>query len=427
MKIKFPFKLSRRFRKILIVVGLTAAMSPMVLLFQNASYIDVEFDPVNLANYYETMTRQCVAVNHTSCQGEVSKFTYQQGPVWGQHVQPNGYTVPTTYNSFLFSPKAVSRKTTYRSTGIYSTQWLNFDLQFLPLNKSEYSYAYNPSFGGLAGNALRSTSYTYYSNLSPISGQPEGLLYNIIGQVLSETIDGVGVKANSYLASGKLASVQKYGVRTDYTYDLNGNLASESKYKDGIKYTAASYGNYKRGIAQLVSKPLSQSTSRVVNDDGKTVAETDGLGRTTYYEYDLNLREKSITYPSGVRADISYPDENTKVIQKGYSREVTTHDVLGRVVETRHSDTNDPSKLIVKLNRWDEEGRLVWRSQPGWGAASSYGESITYDVLNRVISTARSGDGATTTFSYTYPDRATVVKPLGYQTTYRYYLSLIHI
>jgi RHS repeat-associated protein/uncharacterized repeat protein (TIGR01451 family) len=192
---------------------------------------------------------------------------------------------------------------------------------------------------------------------------------------------------------------------TTYTYDANGNLASET---DPLgRTTSYSYDNL--GLPRSLTRPLpaptghaptgstaSNTTSYLYDDFGRLIEIDEPLGRVTKYVYDNNGNKSSATDPNG----------NTTTYQ---------YDALNRLILTTF-----PTKPATTESRtYDFRGNLLDLTDEAGHVTHN-----VYDLAGRLISvTTAFGTGDASTSSYTYYDdgrKKTQTDPLGNPTTYVY-------
>src|SRR6185312_12121654 len=161
----------------------------------------------------------CVATNHTKCAGEYNITTWGQGSYYGTQAVTNPATTVNSNSPNTNYSRFPNQEVIYRNTGIYVKAYKNRDSYGNPGLIEEYSFAYNPSTASNSVGPLRSTSYTYYYNTSPIPGNTQGLTYNILGPVASETLAGIGTITTRYNPTGTPSSKIVYGIEKDFTYN----------------------------------------------------------------------------------------------------------------------------------------------------------------------------------------------------------------
>lgn len=230
----------------------------------------------------------------------------------------------------------------------------------------------------------------------------------IIGKLSNETTTGVGTIIRTWDARGNKLSESRDGVTTSYTYHPSGDIWTMKNARGFI----ATYTNYWRGIARSEAHPEGVNISRVVDEGGRVVSETNGDGKTTAYAYDGLGRQTRITPPVGNPTVITYTP-TTKTETRGAQQKVTTVDGFGR--PTRVS-TND----VVMATSYDSLGRKTFSSIMGF---PNVGHLYQYDILNRTTRITHNADNSYRTFTYSsaagIPSLA-VQDERGFVTTHRY-------
>lgn len=207
---------------------------------------------------------------------------------------------------------------------------------------------------------FRTTQYTYYHDRA--------------NWVLSQTasiIAGGSATSRVFNANAGLQTETKNGVVTSYTYTNQGEIASITHPRSLVH----TFSNYKRGIAQLEQQPEGVSISRVVNDAGFVISETNGEGYVTGYGRDAVGRMTSIDYPRGDDATIVFSGaaKSTRTMTRGALVQVTTRDGLWR-------PTGVVTAGLTVTKEYDADSRLTFESNPN----ASIGTRTTYDSIGRV-------------------------------------------
>ncbi|QRY80305.1 RHS repeat protein [Pseudomonas sp. PDNC002] len=255
---------------------------------------------------------------------------------------------------------------------------------------TRYSYdAYGqPSSVSEQGQRSRTLSYTYV--------RPNGRW--MLGKVSIQSTSGIpGTVGYSYTSTGRISQKSLYGVVTNYTYTVNGDLASEA---DGNGNTSRQ-SDYYRGVPRRTQKADGGVTLRSVNASGTLDSITDPLGRTTRYAYDAMDRVTLIQLPKSslTRYDINYEFSTSGLKQTatraGYTI-VRQFNALGYLINQQEMGG---ASAIVSNAVYQADGHKVFSSFPGYGAASTSGERFEYDAIGRVIS-VRHSDGSSQSTSY---------------------------
>ncbi|MDN2708806.1 hypothetical protein O0880_05145 [Janthinobacterium sp. SUN118] len=192
------------------------------------------------------------------------------------------------------------------------------------------------------------------------------------------------------------------GVTEKYTYDSMGNVSTKTAPR-GLLYT---YSNYKRGVAQKENQPEDIILTRIVDDSGNVISDTNGEGRTTTYTYDGLDRMTSTTYPVRNKVMMVY-GANSRTVLRGPLTEEARYDAFGRVSSISLGG-------VVKTFEYDGLGRMIFDSHPG----ASSGNSYQYDQLGRIVRLGNS-DGTFESYSYAAGTNH-VVDERGYKSSYKY-------
>ncbi|WP_338001185.1 RHS repeat protein [Pseudomonas brassicae] len=268
-----------------------------------------------------------------------------------------------------------------RNGTLYTTQYSNYDAFGNPGTRTESG----PNGGS------RVTTLTYFND--PVKW--------IIGRPKDETSPARSV-TRTLDANGKVLSLTRDGVSTHYTYDSQGNLASQLMPGNRL-YT---YSNYKRDIAQNETQPEGITLSREVDSAGNIITQTNGAAHTTRYTYDGLNRVTSITPPLGTATTIVYTS-NRKTATQGGLVETTEYDPFGRVTRVTRGG-------ITTLYEYDALGRRTFVSHPD----ASTGTRYRYDVLDRV--TQQSNADGTVQNTVYGPATKTITDERGQTTTFTY-------
>jgi len=295
-------------------------------------------------------------------------------------------------DDYIYVPYLSSQSIT-RDSKTYSTSYSNFD-----------SYG-NPKTISESGDKTRTTTREYWYNTSK----------NIVhDKPSSETISGgfSGSFTTNYTYdtnTGNLTQLKKYGVTTDYTYYSNGNLYTMTDANSN-KTTYV----WSNGRISKITNPV-YSISRSINSIGTIASETDGRNNTTSFDYDGNLRLKSIDPPAGNTTYFTYPSDNSyKKEARGSFYTYYYFDGLGRPSGTKDSIgvTTDIVYKSCGLKDYTD---------------SNIGDKTSFDNFGRVTKILHK-DGKYITYSYsdstenkvTVTDEATNNNEATYKT-YLYY------
>ncbi len=227
------------------------------------------------------------------------------------------------------------------------------------------------------------TTLTYPSSSETVVTDPAGRTFTIAlnteGHITSVT-DSSGRKVSFvYETSGNLSEViDANGGHTQYTYNSEHRLLTlrQPKY----------YGN-----ETTEPKPLLVNE---YNENGKIVAQTDQVGRTTTYNYGSIAGATKITDPAGNVTVDYYEDRLLKSVVRGYGTKYsaatsyfydpTTLEMTGICDSNGHCTTK----------KYEAHGNVVSETNP-LGRTTEY----TYDSLNDVTSIV-DPSGVTTKMTY---------------------------
>ncbi len=227
------------------------------------------------------------------------------------------YASTTASDEHTWVPVLTNRTITRDGTS-YSTTYSDFDP----------AYDYFPQTVMESGQKNRITSTTYWDNPSK----------HILGLVKDETITstegGTYHITRSYTTGGNLQYIDRYGMRTDYSYYPDGNLEREQdELGKGITYSDYKYGQpetIQTGEYTYVRRFNPAGTLQSVTRS--TWTRTGDVTHTTFYTYDLLNRLIRADTPIEDNVVITYnPDDKTKTISKGEVSIKYTHDGFGRV------------------------------------------------------------------------------------------------
>lgn len=240
----------------------------------------------------------------------------------------------------------LAEKRVYRDGNTYKTSFSNYD-----------------SFGN-AGSIVesgpnggnRASSFTYYNDTTKW----------ILGKVKTE-VNGGQTITRTFDTNARVLTETKDGVETSYSYDSSGNLAS-IVFPRALKH---SFSDHKLSIPQSESQPGIKIT-RIVDDAGNVISETNGRGKTTTFTYDGLNRLTSTTFPAGNQKHISY-SQSANVATRGGLIETTELDPFGRLAAVALGG-------VRIFYAYDYFGRRTFTSQPD----ANVGTTHEYDIFGRL-------------------------------------------
>ncbi|MBI2487103.1 MAG: beta-propeller fold lactonase family protein [Deltaproteobacteria bacterium] len=267
------------------------------------------------------------------------------------------------------------------------------------------------------GELTRTTDISYFENIS--SGN------YIVGKPLVSTLtDGVETKTitNSYDAKGNLISEDKYGVTTEFSYLLDGNLAWEKNargfYTHFDQYSFGTAGRIRYGSSNASGSDPIYSETRTINWEGTIGSLTNGRGYQTSFSYDGINRLTGVTPPPSGEAVtlITYDDIGGRSykIKKGISEVQYNFDGLGRQIGTQSNVG------VFTEKRYDQCGRKIYESLPFSfdGSTPNTGDSFTYDALDRVTKITHP-DSSSINYSYS-GNNVTISNERNINTTFNF-------
>ena len=233
----------------------------------------------------------------------------------------------------------------------------------------------------------------------------------------TSTIKEYETLENGIVKFNRTASVS---VDTEYTYDVNDNVLTESS-SDGT-VTSYEYNDEDLMTSEETREDgtLTTDMDYEYDEDGNEISETDNIEDTvteTEYE-DGNAVEETVkdtvTTKTTQTTKSDYDDQgNVKSEQTetdsintydgmgrvqtstdGKTRTKYTYDYMGRVTATETATEDAGTTTDTRI--YDENGTLISETD-GRGMTTSY----TYDAMNRNISTVKSGSGASAQTSST--------------------------
>ena len=202
----------------------------------------------------------------------------------------------------------------------------------------------------------------------------------------------------SYIGSGKLSE-------TRYTYDSNGNVASEkSAPYNSTEFIGSTYTYDNNGRHRLTSTDALGHTTTYANYDmfGNPRTVTDYKGRVTSYSYDYAGRLSRMTNPdkSSMNAYTEWGGKGLYTVRQSDDSNPETivhYDALGR--EIRKATLRFDDKWQIVDMEYDQRGRLLRVSLPFVGDSPTVWNTYVYDEHDRPISYTEAS-GRTTVWSY---------------------------
>lgn len=188
---------------------------------------------------------------------------------------------------------------------------------------------------------------------------------------------------NQYNSEGYLITSTVNGIKTTYSYDNKGNLATETDASGNT----TQYLDYTNGQPQRVIDPNGHTTKYTYDYRGLMLTTADAKGNVTKYTYDVMGRVKSVTPPIGNPTTYVYTNHGLTITKtQGSAVTTTNYDGFGRVINSTITDGNNADK-IVQVNKYDPVNNRRFSSYPCRSADKcTVGDVYTYDALGRAIS-----------------------------------------
>jgi YD repeat-containing protein len=247
---------------------------------------------------------------------------------------------------------------------------------------------------GATHSSTRSNWDDYFNPQTLVESGPNGgsrttqSTYNnnktkwVIGQLATSTAPATTL-SRVIDANANVTSETVDGVATSYTYHSDGNVATIT-YPRSLTH---SFSNYKRGIPQLETQPEDITITRVVNDRGFVISETDGEQHAKAYTYDATGRVASIDLPRGNDSVGTYTSLS-KTVTRGSLVETTIYDGLYRITRVTLGG-------IATDYEYDAYDQKTFESNPG----AAIGTRFEYDALGR-LTKLTNADTTTKIFTY---------------------------
>lgn len=367
--------------------------------------------------------------------------TWQYDARFGQptsHTGPNGLTTTWSYDSF-------GRKTLEVRPDGTRTSW---------------SYVYCSGING--GTASCPTNGAYLVQETPLAsdgttqnGPVVKTYYDKLARVLgsdSQGFDGSTVRQlTQYDSKGRAErSCKPYFLSTGTqrwtvnTYDALGRVVATTNPDNSV----ATFGFH--GLTTTITNPLNQTTTTVLNAQGKAISVTEAAG-TTKYTYDPFGNLKTVTDAAGNVATYTYDVRGNKIAMQDPDLGTWryTYNVLGMpltTVDAKNQTTAYTYDLLGRPTQVSEADRTTtytYDTLPkGVGAlasatvtesgATTYSRVPSYDSLGRLKGTVLTIGGVQYTSAATFDSNgrlSTLTYPSGLVLTYTYtslgYLSTV--
>lgn len=199
------------------------------------------------------------------------------------------------------------------------------------------------------GNESRTTTttYEYEDNFYVGTGTPTIKRLPIVEVTTEKNANGEVIYQKCTDPYGKVVREENNGIRTDYTYDKQGNVfTTYSRGVSGTNFTTQKlvvtvYDKYGR-LTDTIQNPVYRNgaftvdatnsivTSNKYDENGNLIEEKDGRGNKTTYEYD----------EEGRLTKVSIPDGTETVNDTLYAYDIQNKDTSGYIISTTDKTTN---------------------------------------------------------------------------------------
>ena len=295
-----------------------------------------------------------------------------------------------------------------------------------------------------ASGALTDNTYDENGNLisvTDISGNNQSYVYDALNRAETVT-DKSGSKTSvSYNAKGQILSVSLDGAFTNYIYDTNGNMLSETTSSGGLVQYTYNELNLKQeqtnaraqtrvysydkagkitgytsteGTASftydangniLTATDQNGTVTRTFDELNRVKTYTDTQGKTIAYEYDSMSRLKKLTYPDNTSVNYEYyPNGNLKKVT----------DWAGRITSYTYDENNNIIGVIkpdgsITETRYDDAQRIVYTAETA-NNTIIVGYEYIYDTLGRIFSETDLATNVKSEYTYDSLSRVTYRK-----------------
>ncbi|MCI9126489.1 MAG: RHS repeat protein, partial [Eubacterium sp.] len=199
------------------------------------------------------------------------------------------------------------------------------------------------------GNESRTTTtaYGYEDNFYVITGTGANKRLPTVAVVTEKNADGEVISKTYTDPYGQTVREESNGIRTDYTYDKQGNVFTT--YTRGVgstnpatpKLVVTVYDKHGR-LTDTIQNPVYRNgaftvdatysivTSNKYDENGNLTEETDGKGNKTTYEYN----------EEGDLTKVSLPDGSGSANDTLYAYDIQNKDASGNIISTTDKTTN---------------------------------------------------------------------------------------
>lgn len=314
-----------------------------------------------------------------------AQFTWAPGPKLGEVGVEEQNTAGSEYQRNL-TEQSISRPETPVT---FVTQFTNHDSYGFPREITE------------SGDQRRYKQISYFNqntydqNGLWIVGATKDEIYGSRTSGSNPSYTPLGSINREYNTNGTLREVTEFGITKAYTYHAGGNLHTESyRQNDNGPLFSNTYTNYKLGRPQNEQKPEGITISRIVDDWGNVISETDGEGNTITSTYDALGRIKSKNEPGQLPISYRWPTPTRLITSQGDYRDVIDYNAKLQKIHRAQYDITDPSRVVSKSKDYDRYGRLKFESRMYASSLDGdqiiptetiYGMTFKYDTLGRAL------------------------------------------
>ena len=309
-------------------------------------------------------------------------------------------------------PGSITRRTptrTYESKIERDTDWYKTRYTYgWDSSLSSYSFGsptkteqWSNTSGGSANKRITDTEYQHKTG-NWILGLPDKVTRN-----------GVVFEEHNYNWLGQRTWTDRFGVRvSDYTYyTTQGTYDQKGKlrhYDDALS-RRTTFSQYKRGLAQSVTRADASTLSATVDNNGWVTSSTNGEGDTTSYQYNTMGWPTQIN-PPGPESELASTNITYLNVGGGSFRQEAVQDTMKTTVwydglfrpyRTKIEPLSGGGKTTYTRTEYDIYGRETFVSFPETTWWPAGGTSTTYDALGRPTQIAENvGNNITTTIAY---------------------------
>lgn len=289
-------------------------------------------------------------------------------------------------------------------------------------HSTEYNFEYNSG----------SSSYNYRQPVSVVESSTTHSRQRVEGNTYSHLqarwiLDLPGTSTRNgklfdryyYDSLGRMYRHDRFGaIQATFGHYSNGLLA----WQQDALLRRTSFGNYKRGTPQLVTRADTSTLARTVDNNGWVTSERDARGTTISYRYNsvgwltaidrpTPWLDTTVTY-AGLGAGL------TQTATRGSHRTTSSYDGLLRTTLLKTEALSGGGLTTYVKTDYDGLGRTTFTSFPSTIANPTAGTTTSYDGLGRITETRETvAPSATTSYSYLSGNRTRVTDPLGHFTT----------